>query len=367
MRLLFVADPLASFRTYKDSTYAMMVAASERGHAIYACQTADLAALSHVRAHAPARAPGGVPAGGSAGGSAGSSAGVPAGVGAHARPIALRLDAATRAAADDAARYDGWAGGAPAVDWFEAGERHWHALTDFDAVLLRTDPPFDLEYLYATQLLERARAQGARVFNDPRAVRDHNEKLAILEFPEFTAPTLVTRDPERLRAFVHEHGQAVLKLLDGMGGASIFRARADDANLSVILETMHRFGQRSVMAQQFLPQISEGDKRVLLIGGEVVPFALARIPAAGEARGNLAAGGTGVARALSARDRSIGSALAPILAARGLLLVGLDVIGDCLTEINVTSPTCFREITAQTGFDVAAAFVAALEAAVARA
>jgi glutathione synthase len=229
---------------------------------------------------------------------------------------------------------------------------------------MRKDPPFDLEYLYATHLLERAQAEGARVFNDPRALRDHNEKLAILEFAQFTAPTLVSRDPARLRAFVVEHGEAVLKLIDGMGGASIFRARADDPNLSVILETMHRFGTRTVMAQGFLPQIADGDKRVLLIGVEVVPYCLARIPAAGESRGNLAAGGTGVARPLSARAHQIGAALAPILAARGLLLVGLDVIGDCLTEVNVTSPTCFREITLQTGLDVAQAFIEALERAV---
>lgn len=345
MRLLFVADALESFRTYKDSTYAMMVQAQARGHALYACDTSDLVALPSTAALT-------------------GRDGRPCRLAVAATRIDLRRDASTVAAADDAASYDDWNGGAPAVHWFDRGPLETAALADFDAVVMRKDPPFDLEYLYATQLLERAKAEGARVFNDPRALRDHNEKLAILEFAQFTAPTLVSRDPSRLRAFVVEHGEAVLKLLDGMGGASIFRARADDPNLSVILETMHRFGTRTVMAQRFLPQISDGDKRVLLIGGVVVPYCLARIPAAGESRGNLAAGGTGVARPLSERDHQIGSELAPILAARGLLLVGLDVIGDCLTEVNVTSPTCFREITMQTGFDVAEAFIAALERAV---
>jgi len=345
MRLLFVADPLESFRTYKDSTYAMLVQAYQSGHALYVCDTSDLIALSDSAALT---------------GRNGRSCRLAA----QTTRVELRRDASTVTAADDAVSYDGWSGGAPAVHWFDRREVELAALADFDAIVMRKDPPFDLEYLYATQLLERAQAEGARVFNDPRALRDHNEKLAILEFGQFTAPTLVSRDPARLRAFVVEHGEAVLKLLDGMGGASIFRARADDPNLSVILETMHRFGTRTVMAQRFLPQISDGDKRVLLIGGAVVPYCLARIPAAGESRGNLAAGGTGVARPLNPRDHQIGAALAPILAARGLLLVGLDVIGDCLTEVNVTSPTCFREITTQTGFDVAQAFIAALERAV---
>jgi glutathione synthase len=222
-----------------------------------------------------------------------------------------------------------------------------------------------MEYIYSTYLLEHAVREGARVFNDPRAVRDHNEKLSIAQFAEFTAPTIVTRDPARLRAFAQAHGEAVFKLLDGMGGTSIFRARADDPNLSVIIETMNQFGARTVMAQRYLPQIVDGDKRVLLIGGTVVPWCLARIPKLGEARGNLAAGGTGVARELSAADRRIAEALAPVLAARGLLLVGLDVIGENLTEVNVTSPTCFREIMDQTGFDVAGLFIDALERAVA--
>jgi glutathione synthase len=215
--------------------------------------------------------------------------------------------------------------------------------------------------LYATHLLQRAKEAGAKIYNDPRALRDHNEKLAITEFPQFTAPTLVSRDPAVLRSFVQEHRQAIFKLLDGMGGASIFQARHDDPNLSVIIETMNQFGTRSVMAQRYLPEIAQGDKRILLIGGQVVPFSLARIPKLGESRGNLAAGGTGRAQVLSARDREIAEYLAPILWKRGLLLVGLDVIGDCLTEINVTSPTCFQEITQQMGFNVAAMFIDAVE------
>jgi glutathione synthase len=245
--------------------------------------------------------------------------------------------------------------------WWSLGAEIDEPLAAFDAVLMRKDPPFDMEYVASTWLLEQAVREGARVFNDPRAVRNHNEKLAILEFPQFTAPTIVTRSAQDLRAFVTEHREAVFKLLDGMGGMSVFRARADDPNLSVIIETMNRFGERTVMAQRFIPAISEGDKRVLLIDGEVVPYCLARIPQAGEFRGNLAAGGRGVARALSERDREIAQALGPTLAARGLLLVGLDVIGENLTEINVTSPTCFREITAQSGCDVAALFIDALE------
>ncbi len=315
MRVLLILDPLEQIKTYKDTSYAMMVAASARGHEIHVCGPADLWFD-----------------------------------GAQTCVTATRLELQP-------------AGGA---GWYRLAEPDEQPLQFFDATLMRKDPPFDLEYLYATMLLERAVARGARVFNDPRAIRDHNEKLAITEFPQFAAPTIVTRDPKRLRAFVAEHGQAIFKLLDGMGGTSIFQAREGDANLSVIIETMNQFGARSVMAQRFLPEISAGDKRILLIAGAVVPYSLARIPQKGESRGNLAAGGTGRAQPLSARDREIAEALAQPLWERGLLLVGLDVIGGCLTEINVTSPTCFQEITQQTGYDVAEQFVTALEAAVAR-
>ncbi|MFM1991440.1 MAG: Glutathione synthetase [Pseudomonadota bacterium] len=322
MRILIVADPIASFKTYKDSTYAILVAAASRGHTL---AFVEQGGLWLEGGHAWA----------------------------DAQPLELV----------------GPQLGEPGHDphgWWRLGEPRAERLSTFDAVLMRKDPPFDLEYVYSTYLLEHAVREGARVFNDPRAIRDHSEKYAIAEFPQFTADTIVTRDPARLRAFVQRHGEAVFKLLDGMGGASIFRARAGDPNLSVIVETMNQFGARSVMAQRYLPQITDGDKRVLLIGGQVVPYALARIPKLGESRGNLAAGGTGRAQPLSSRDREIAEALAPRLSARGLFLVGLDVIGDCLTEVNVTSPTCFREIMEQTGFDVATLYVECLEGEVAR-
>jgi glutathione synthase len=317
MRLLVILDPLPSIKTYKDSTYAMMVEAAARGHELFVCEQH---ALSLARGRTMARV------------------------------TPLRITDATGS-------------GAP---WYEAGEPRSEPVAAFGAVLMRKDPPFDMEYVFSTYLLEHAVREGARVFNDPLAIRSHNEKLAIAEFPQFTPPTLVTRSADELRAFVDEHDEAVFKLLDGMGGTSIFRAKRGDPNISVIIETLNQFGARSVMAQRFIPEISEGDKRVLLIGGQVVPYCLARIPKDGEFRGNLAAGGRGVARPLSARDREVAEALAPQLAARGLLLVGLDLIGDYVTEINVTSPTCFQEIRQQVGFDVAKLFVDALEAACAR-
>jgi len=217
----------------------------------------------------------------------------------------------------------------------------------------------------STWLLELAERDGARVFNKPQTIRDHSEKLAIGEFAQFVAPTLVTRDAARLRAFHAEHGDVILKPLDGMGGMGVFRVTREGMNLGSIIEVLSHDGARSVMAQKFIPEIAAGDKRILLIGGQCVPYSLARIPQGGEVRGNLAAGGLGVAKPLSARDREIAETLGPVLAARGLLLVGLDVIGDWLTEVNVTSPTCFREIMDQTGFDVAGMFVDTLEAAVA--
>jgi glutathione synthase len=247
--------------------------------------------------------------------------------------------------------------------WFEVTSERRAALKDFDAVLMRKDPPFDSEYFYATHLLGQAEREGARVFNSPAALRDHPEKLAILEFPQFTAPTLVTRSEADIRNFHAEHGEIILKPLDGMGGMGIFKVGHDGLNLGAIIETLNQGGEQTVMVQKYLPQISEGDKRVLVIGGEPVPFALARIPQGGEVRGNLAAGGKGVAMSLTEREREIAETLGPILVQRGLLLVGLDVIGGHLTEINVTSPTCFQEITDQQGCDVAALFVDALEAA----
>ncbi len=317
LSLLFVVDPLDELKAYKDSSVAMMREAAARGHDVWACTPPQLRW---------------------------SSDGGSARVQADAQLLSLAPPS------DD-----------PHAAWYVERESGLQELTSFDAVLMRKDPPFDMEYLYATFLLEAAQRQGTRVFNDPRALRDHNEKFAITEFAEFAPPTLVTRDVDAIRAFLREHGDVVVKPLDGMGGMSIFRLRPDDANLNVILETITRLGRRTVMAQRFIPQIKEGDKRVLLIGGEAVPYALARIPKPGESRGNLAAGGTGRAQPLSAGDKEIAAALGPVLAARGLLLVGLDVIGDYLTEVNVTSPTCFVEITQQTGFNVAGMFMDALE------
>jgi glutathione synthase len=228
---------------------------------------------------------------------------------------------------------------------------------------MRKDPPFDSEFFYATHLLEQAEREGARVFNSPRALRDHPEKLALMEFAQFAPPTLVTRQAAAIRAFHAEHRDIILKPLDGMGGMGIFRVGPDGMNLGSIIETLNQGGATSVMVQRYLPQIVDGDKRLLLIGGKVAPFVLARIPQGNEVRGNLAAGGKGVAQPLSDADRAVAEAIAPTLAARGLLLVGLDMIGNSVTEINVTSPTCFQEITEQTGFDVPAMFVDALEAA----
>jgi len=246
-------------------------------------------------------------------------------------------------------------------DWYRAHESETRALKSFAAVLMRKDPPFDLEYVASTWLLSAAVREGARVFNAPDAIRDHNEKLAIAEFGRFLAPTLVTRDAERLQAFIAAERDVVLKRLDVMGGENIFRVRVDDPNRNVIVETMAQGGRRSVMAQRYIPEISRGDNRVLLIDGKAVPHCLARIPKAGESRGNLAAGARGVAQPLSPRQREIAQAIGPVLSKRGLLLVGLDIIGDYLTEVNVTSPTCFREITDQTGFDVPGMFMDALE------
>lgn len=315
MRIAIVLDPLERLSAYKDSTVAMMAQAQARGHEVYTCEQSELWYE---------------------GGTTMS----------RTRRIQI-IDASGES-----------------QEWYRLEAESVQRLSSYDAVLMRKDPPFDMEYVYSTYLLELAQREGAKVFNDPRAIRDHNEKLSIAQFPDLTPPTIVTRDPDRLRAFAVEHGEAVFKPLDGMGGSSIFRARADDPNLSVIIETLNGFGARSVMAQGFVPQIVDGDKRILLIGGKVMPYCLARIPKEGEFRGNLAAGGRGVAREISASDRAIAEKLAPILHARGLLLVGLDVIGDRVTEINVTSPTCFREIEQQTGFNVAAAFIEALESAV---
>jgi glutathione synthase len=251
------------------------------------------------------------------------------------------------------------------TSWFELGDIESRALKSFSAVLMRTDPPFDIEYLNTTWLLSAAVRQGAKVFNEPSAVRDHSEKLSITEFPELIPPTLVTRELAAVERFHQTHRDIVIKPLDGMGGMGVFRVGADGLNLASIVETLGENGARTLMVQRFLPEIAQGDKRVLLIGGEVVPFALARIPQGSEIRGNLAAGGKGVAMPLTDAEKKVAEKLAPVLNQRGLFLVGLDLIGGYLTEINVTSPTCFVEITNQTDFNVPQFWLAALEKALA--
>ena len=312
MNLLFVADPLEAFKTYKDTTFSMMREAQRRGHRIAACGPEHLVWRSGDLVRAQVRD--------------------------------IRLTGES-------------------VRWFIETAAPVKALKEFDAVVMRKDPPFDSEYFYATHLLEQAEREGACIFNKPAALRDHPEKLAIMEFAQFTSPTLVTRDAVHVRAFHDEHQDIILKPLDGMGGMGIFRVKADGLNLGSIIETLNGDGATSLMVQRFVPEITQGDKRILVIGGKAVPFSLARIPQGSEVRGNLAAGGKGVAQPLSARDRELADAIGPVLAARGLLLVGIDAIGDFLTEINVTSPTCFQEISEQTGFDVPAMFIDALEAA----
>ena len=312
MNILFIADPLDSFKIHKDSTFAMMRECQRRGLRV---SVAEVDALSWRRGEV---------------------------VSATCRELRLT--------------------GQPEA-WYEVLGESRQPLNTFDAVLMRKDPAFDSEFFYATHLLEQAEREGARVFNSPRALRDHPEKLALMEFASYAPPTLVTRSAAEIRAFHAEHQEIILKPLDGMGGTGIFRVGADGMNLGAITETLNQNGATSVMVQRYLPEIAQGDKRVLIIGGVPAPFCLARIPQGSEVRGNLAAGGKGVAQPLSDENRAVAEAIGPVLAARGLLLVGLDMIGNHVTEINVTSPTCFQEITDQTGFDVAAMFVDALQAA----
>ncbi len=310
MRILIIADPLSGFKTYKDTTFAMMREFAKRGHALFHTLSDDLSCVEGL-------------------------------VVAKACSVQFL--------------------GEVADVWYETGEANQLALKDFDAVIMRTDPPFDLQYLYATQLLTLAESQGAKVANSGQSMRDFNEKLAILNFSAYTAPTLVTTKAADVKDFLRKKGDIIVKPLDGMGGMGIFRLREDDPNIGSILETLMNLDTRTIMAQQYIPEIVAGDKRVLVIDGEPVPFALARIPQNGETRGNLAAGGRGVAQPLSERDREIAEALAPELKRRGIVLAGLDIIGDYLTEVNVTSPTGFQEITKQKGHDVAAQFVDAIE------
>ena len=309
MRIAFIVDPLVKLKAYKDSSVFMMREAAKRGHDVYAFEARDITLV---------------------GGSVVATA-------AH-----LKISS-------DNDR------------WFQIASESETALRDFDAVLMRKDPPFDQEYLYATLLLSLAEDQGARVINHAASLRNYNEKLAIAKFAQFTVPTMVTSDMHRLQAFVELHGDVIVKKLDGMGGTSIFRVRADDPNRNAIVEVQTVDGTVSVMAQRYIPEITQGDKRVLVIDGKVAPFCLARIPKEGETRGNLAAGGRGVAQPISPRDRVIAEVLGPQLKADGLTIVGLDIIGDYLTEVNVTSPTCMVEIFDQAGFNVAALVIDAVE------
>ncbi len=308
MKLLFIIDPLAGLKPYKDSSVAMMRAATVRGHAVFATEARQLN-IQHGITHAACST------------------------------LDVRME----------------------DDWYRVIETRDCILKDFDAVVMRTDPPVDTDYLLATHLLGIAEANGARVLNRPACLRDFNEKLAILNFPQFIAPTRVSADATAIGDFLAEHQDIIVKPLTEMGGSGIFRLTLADPNRNAILETLTQRGRRAIMAQRYLPEIKAGDKRILLIDGEVVPWALARIPMAGETRGNLAAGGTARAQPLSARDRKIAEAIAPWAQVNGIFLAGLDVIGDCLTEINVTSPTGFQEITAQTGHEVAVQFITAIE------
>jgi glutathione synthase len=309
MRIAIILDHLDDLKPHKDTSLAIMREAAKRGHQLFVAMQGDVI-LRHEK---------------------------------------VRILAKSFA----------FSGGDV---WYKLGDMTESAAADFDVVLMRKDPPFDNEFLYSTYLLDLAEKQGARVLNHPVSVRDWNEKLSIANFPQFAPEFLVTREQNLIREFLRSHGDIVVKPLDGMGGSSVFRLTQLDPNISVILETMTDFGRRTVMAQRYLPAIKDGDKRIIVINGAPVPFSLARIPMAGETRGNLAAGGTGVAQPLSARDIEIAKTVGQVLKAKGLFLVGLDVIGEHLTEINVTSPTGMVEIAAQTPCDPAVIFVDALEA-----
>jgi glutathione synthase len=308
VKLAFILDPLDELKPQKDTSLAIMREAKKRGHELFVLRQENIQLKQDQVVF-------------------------------HAQPFSFRAG----------------------TDWYEVGEREEFLPQDFDAVLMRKDPPFDMEYVTSTWLLELAEQQGGRILNRPQAIRDFNEKLSVARFPQFAPPYLVTRQMAPIRDFLAKHGDIVVKPLDGMGGSGIFRLHSADHNIGVILETITHFEHRTVMAQRYLPEIAQGDKRILLIDGKPLPYALARIPKAGETRGNLAAGGTGVAKPLSPRDREIAETVGTEIKRHGLFLVGLDVIGDYLTEINVTSPTCMVEIAAQTDCDPAALLVDALE------
>jgi glutathione synthase len=307
MKLLFILDPLDALVTYKDTSLAIMRAAQARGHTLWVCEQHDWQLQHEV-------------------------------VTVDAQNFAFNVDGS-----------------------WKVSDKTTVAPTDFDAVLMRKDPPFNNEYLYSTYLLELAQQQGARIINDPASIRGWNEKLSVARFPQFAPPFIVTSQQDKILAFLAEHGDIIVKPLDGMGGSGIFRLRKDDPNIYAILETLTQFQTQTIMVQRYIPDIVKGDKRILIINGEPLPYALARIPKTGETRGNLAAGGKGVAQPLSARDKEIALTVGKVLKQHGLFLVGLDVIGDYLTEVNVTSPTGMVEIAAQTDCDPAKVMMEALE------
>lgn len=309
IKLGIVMDPITSINIKKDSSFAMLLEAQRRGYEIHYMEMNDL----YLRG-GEARA--------------------------HTRILSVEQN------------YD---------KWFEFGSEQDIALADLNVVLMRKDPPFDTEFIYATYILERAEEKGTLIVNKPQSLRDCNEKLFTAWFAELTPDTLVTRNAQQIREFWQEHGDIILKPLDGMGGASIFRVKKEDPNLSVIIETLTEHGSFYCMAQNFIPAIKDGDKRILVVDGEPVPYCLARIPKSGETRGNLAAGGRGEARPLSESDWEIARRVGPTLKAKGLVFVGLDIIGDKLTEINVTSPTCIREIEAAFPISVTGMLMDAIE------
>ncbi|MCF6281344.1 MAG: glutathione synthase [Candidatus Polarisedimenticolaceae bacterium] len=304
-----VMDPIESITPYKDSSFAMLLAAQSRGWQLHYMQQQDLF-LQQDRCYARCR---------------------------------------TITVTDNT------------TDWFSLGEEQTLPLDQLNAIFMRKDPPFDMEYIYTTYLLEQAERRGTLIVNKPQSLRDANEKLFTTQFPQCCAPTLVTRQAQDLRRFMQQHGDIILKPLDGMGGASIFRLREGDPNISVVIETLTRHGQRYTMAQRFIPEITHGDKRILMVDGEAIPYALARIPAKGETRGNLAAGGHGKGIPLSEHDHWIAQQVGPRLREMGILFAGLDVIGDYLTEINVTSPTCIRELDSQFKLNIADQLMTAVE------
>ena len=302
-------DPISAINIKKDSSFAMLLAAQAKGWSLYYMEQQDLFLHQGV-------------------------------VSAEMKPLRVVQNP---------------------DKWFELDDSQTLPLSELDAILMRKDPPFDMEYIYSTYLLEQAEAAGVLIVNHPQSLRDANEKLYTAWFPQCCPPTLVTRQKHRIREFHQQHQDIILKPLDGMGGASIFRVKQDDPNFSVIIETLTDHGRKSIMAQKFIPEIIDGDKRILMINGEPVSYALARIPAEGETRGNLAAGGRAEGRPLTERDRWICQQVGPTLRKKGLLFVGLDVIGNYLTEINVTSPTCIRELDTQFNLNIAADLMDCIE------